>query len=565
VDGDVASQDAVMAEAHRLPGKPAPALEQARQAYASRAWREAHAQYVVVDSHSPLAPDDVERYARSALLTGNDEEYVTLLARASQLWIDQSNPARAAECACYLAMNLSFRGEWATAAGWQNRAQQFVAAVDGECPAAGWLLGMNAIQLLMSGNPAAARDRFEQALAIGRRCADPDLTAMTSMGIGQALVTMGEVAEGLGRHDEVMVSVVADELNPIVTGIIYCAVVEACQQGYDARRAAEWTRALGRWCDAQPDLVPFRGQCLVHRAQIMQLQGQWPDAVAQIGRAVAQLSRPPVNPAVGAAHFERAELHRLRGEFAQAEQAYELAGRFGHETQPGRALLRLAQGQFEQARIGITRALSETAGLLRPKLLAAAVDVALRTDDFATAQAYAAELAQIAEQRDAVQLAAMSAQASGSVVLASGQPARALPLLRRAWQAWQELEAPYFAACVRVRIGQACRQLGDLDASRTELAAAWSTFERLGARPDLQQLRTAGFDGAGGARTPGRLTVREVEVLRQVASGKTNRAIAAELVLSEKTVARHVSNVFGKLGVSSRAAATAYAYEHELV
>jgi DNA-binding CsgD family transcriptional regulator len=552
--------DTVSSETRRLQ-----ALDQARQAYARRGWREAHDRFAAANALAPLGPDDLERYARTAVLTGDDEEYVDLLARTSQLWANQSDPARAAECACYLAMNLSFRGEWSAATGWLRRAQEYVDVVGGECPAASLLLGMTAIQLLTAGDATAARPLFEDALAVARRCGDADASAMASLGIGQSLVSMGQVAQGLSCLDEVMVAVVAEELNPIVTGIVYCAVIGNCHEGYDARRAAEWTRALTRWCDAQPDLVPFRGQCLVHRAQIMQLEGRWPDAMEQIRQAREQLSRPPGSPAIGAAHYEQAELHRLRGEFDRAEKAYELAGGFGHETQPGRALLRLAQGRLDQAGTGIARALAETDGPLRPRLLAAGVEVALAADDVPTARSYADELAQFAAGRDSLQLTAMSAQASGWLLMASGQAGRALPVLRRAWAAWQELDAPYFAARVRAVLGRACRELGDLDAARTEFDAARAVFERLGAQPDLQRLREWGARAGSVTPNPSGLSDREVEVLRQVASGKTNRAIAAELVLSEKTVARHISNVFSKLGVSSRTAATAYAYEHDLV
>ncbi|MGZ4589982.1 MAG: LuxR C-terminal-related transcriptional regulator [Actinomycetes bacterium] len=540
-------------------------LERARQAYARQAWRESHDQFTVALAQSPLSADDLERLARTASLLGDDEQYVRLLGQASQLWAHESNLARAAECACYLAMNLSFRGQWAPAAGWLTRAQQQLDAAGADCPARALILGMNAVQTLSSGDAAQAKVLFDQALAIARRCGDPSITALTGLGVGQSLIAMGKAGEGLSRLDEVMVSVITDDLNPIVTGIIYCAVIESCHDGYDARRAGEWTSALTQWCDAQPQLVPFRGQCLVHRAQILQLRGSWPDAMAQIGDACARLSQPPGHPGVGAAYYEQAELHRLRGELSQAEQTYEKAGGFGQETQPGMALLRLAQGRLEQARNGIARALQETAGTARPRLLAAGVEVALAAGDLAAGRAHAEELTGIATSYDSLLLSAMAAQASGSVLVAAGQAGEALPVLRRAWNAWHELDAPYYAARVRTLVGRACRELGDIDAARMEFEAARSTFEHLGAQPDLHQLHGWSSAEAVATQHPAGLTGREVQVLREVASGKTNRAIATELFLSEKTVARHLSNIFTKLGVASRAAATAYAYEHDLV
>jgi DNA-binding CsgD family transcriptional regulator/tetratricopeptide (TPR) repeat protein len=539
------------------------ALEQARQAYDRRAWRAAHTQFADADAQSPLGPEDLERYARTAVLTGDDEKYVELLGRASQLWAAQSDWARAAECSCYLALNLSFRGQSGPASGWWSRAKQQVDAVGHESPALALLTGSEAIQVMFSGDPIKATAMLEGALAIARRCGDRSVAAFAGLGIGQCLVDMGEVADGLRRLDEVMVSVITDELNPVITGIIYCAVINACQEGYDARRAGEWTLALTRWCEGQPDLVPFRGQCLVHRAQIMQLRGHWPDAMEQIDYAREHMSEPP-QPAIGSAYYEQAELCRLRGDFVQADQAYELAASFGHEPQPGLALLRVAQGKVDQAQSGISRALQETDGAVRPRLLAAAVEVAIAADDLTTARANSDELVETAADLDSLLLTAMAEQAMGTVLMASGHVTQALPTLRRAWRTWQELEAPYFAAQVRALVGRACRELSDLDAARMEFEAARAVFDRLGAQPDLDRLREW-----GGAPTvtqqPAGLTAREVEVLRQVASGKTNRVIATELFLSEKTVARHISNIFGKLQVSSRAAATGFAYEHDLV
>jgi ATP/maltotriose-dependent transcriptional regulator MalT len=342
-------------------------------------------------------------------------------------------------------------------------------------------------------------------------------------------------------------------------------VIGACSQAFDPKRAGEWTRALSRWCEEQPDLVPFRGQCLVHRAQIMQLRGFWPDAMEQIDEACTQLSAPPGHPAVGAAYYEQAELYRLRGDLGQAERSYVLAAEFGQETQPGLALLRLVQGRVDAARAGISRALAEIPnGLLRAPLLAAEVEIAIAAADLDAAESASTELSSIAPAHDSVLLTAMATRAAGAVLLARGAWAEALPVLRRSWNAWQDVDAPYFAARVRVLVGQACRDSGDLDATRMELDAARAVFDRLGAEPDLKALRdVSGISTT--ERQPGGLTAREIEVLQLVASGKTNRTIATELFLSGKTVARHVANIFTKLNVSSRAAATAYAYEHDLM
>jgi ATP/maltotriose-dependent transcriptional regulator MalT len=341
-------------------------------------------------------------------------------------------------------------------------------------------------------------------------------------------------------------------------------VIEGCQEIYDLRRAREWTAALGRWCESQPDLVPYRGQCMIRRAELMQLHGAWLDAMDEVRRARERLSQPTVHPAVGAACYQQGELHRLRGEFASAEEAYREASRWTRAPRPGLALLRLAQGDVEAALGAIRRLLDEARERhARPAVLGAAVEIALAANDVAAARAAADELSRIAGELDAPYLRALADHAAGAVLLAEGEPRAALDVLRRAWSAWQELEAPYESARVRVLIGRACRELGDEDAAEMELDAGRCVFQQLGAATDLARVEALSRKAAAGGA--GRLTAREVQVLRLVAAGKTNRAIATDLVISEKTVARHLSNIFTKLGISSRAAATAYAYEHELV
>jgi DNA-binding NarL/FixJ family response regulator len=317
---------------------------------------------------------------------------------------------------------------------------------------------------------------------------------------------------------------------------------------------------LHRWCAAQPDLVPYRGQCLVHRSQVLQSSGAWADAMAAAEQARRALSEP-AHPALGLAHYQLGELHRLRGELDEAECAYRAASAQGREPAPGFALLRLAQGATAAAVTATRRMLEESHGqLTRPAVLAAAVEVLLGAGEVDTARAAADELAALASSVDTPLLHAVAGYAAGTVLLGEGDAPAALVALRRACAGWLALEMPYDAARARVQIALTCRALGDHDAAGMERDAACATFERVGARPDLARLS----EPAGpGRRTP--LTARECEVLRLVAAGRTNREIATTLVISEHTVARHVQNIFAKLDVGSRAAATAYAYEHGVV
>jgi len=527
-------------------------------------WKEAFAELSAADRDEPLEPHDLERLAKAAFLLGRYADCADAWSRAHNEYLNRGDTARAAYCAFWSGFGLLYQGAEAQGSGWLSRARRLLDESGLDCAAKGFLLVPAALQLLAGGDHAAAHAAFSEAATIGGRFREPDLMTLGRLGQGQALVVQGRVRDGVTLLDELMVAVTSGEVSPFVAGLAYCAVIQTCQEIFDLRRAHEWTAALSRWCESQPDLVPFRGQCLVRRAELLRLHGAWQEAMAEAERARERLSDPPGQAAVGLAFYQQAELHRLGGDFARAEDAYRQASRWDRKPRPGLAQLRLAQGQLDAARAAIRRLLDEARDeRTRPDVLAAFVEIMLASGDVSAARLAADELSKIASIIDAPYLHALSSRATGSVLLGEGDARAALMALRDAWTSWQQLEAPYEAGRTRVLIGLACRALDDEDAAETELDAARSIFHELGAAPELARVeelsRQAPTSGVGS------LTARELQVIRLVATGKTNRAIAAELFISEKTVARHLNNLFTKLGLKTRAAAAAYAYQHKLM
>lgn len=542
-------------------------LTHARECYEHRAWKAAYEAFAAADRSQPLAAADLERFALSAYLIGRDDEYLSVLDRAHRAYLDADDCLRASRCAFWCGVRLLLRGETGRSSGWLARAQRLLDRQERECAEQGYMLVAAAQQHVMAGELDQAHAASARAVEVGERFNDADLTALARHLLGRVLIEQGEAARGFVLLDEVMVSVTSGELSPLVTGLVYCSVIEGCQQVYAVARACEWTSSLARWCEEQPELVAFRGVCLVHRAEIMQIQGAWKDAIVEAQRACERCREAGNKRAVAGGYYQLAELHRLHGDYTSAEEAYRNASDWGLDPQPGLALLRLAQGRVAVAAASLRRVLGVTKDpWQRLRVLPAYVETMLAAGEFEQAKDAARELDKIASEsgtRAPSVLDAIAASARGAIELVEGDATAALVSMREAWRIWQEVDAPYLAARVRVLIGEACRALHDDDASRLELDAARAIFEELGAVPDVERidgLMRGSDDGAAHG-----LTARELQVLRLLAAGKKNKVIASELYLSERTVDRHVSSILDKLNVSSRAAATGYAYEHKLI
>jgi DNA-binding CsgD family transcriptional regulator len=534
-------------------------IDRARHALGQASWAEAYQEFRALDA-SQLSPRDLEGFADAAWWISRVDEATAARQRAYAGYAAAGEDEAAAPLAVRLCIDHFLRGEPAVAAGWLMRAQRHLRGQE-ERTAHGFLALVEATVARHHGELDRALALAERATAIGQRFGDRDLTAMGIHVQGQVLVSAGRVADGMALLDEAMTSVVAGELSPYFTGVVYCNVLAACLEVGDLGRASEWSEAARAFCESLPPEAPYPALCRANRAEVAGLRGAWSEAESEASRASEELSFQPL--AAARAFYETGEIRRRIGNFGGAEEAFGRASELGQEPQPGLALLRLAQGKPEAAMAALRLALAgEPAGRARRAwLLAAQVDVALAAADLGAAKAASDELGAIARDFDTPALDAAAATALGALRLAQGEVPEALGDLRRACAIWQELRLPYEAARARLLYGLAVRQAGAEEDARLELRAALAAFERLGAAPDARRAAALLAERGG---LPRGLTAREAEVLRLIAAGKTNREVAAELVISEHTVARHLQNMFAKLGVSSRAAATAFAFEHGL-
>ncbi len=528
-------------------------LREARTAYAERAWQRAYDAFAAAETEAPLEAEDYDRFAVTAHLLARMPDYFAIRERAYTSLLERGEPLAAAEAALWLGTQKLVQGDVAEGGGWIARAARIVADDGTDSRAAAFLNVSSAFEAAAGGDLERAARITEECVRAARRLGSEQYAALSIHQQGLFLLAAGHTDEGLACLDEAMLGVASGACSAMVEGIIYCGVIEGCWSIYEVTRAQQWTAAMSQWVTAQPDLANFTGECKVRRAELKQFNGRWPEAIDELG-AVGLADPDPW--ASGRAASVRGNLDRLLGRFDSAEENFTLASKLGEDPQPGLALLRLARGSVQAAAAMVRRSLAETRQTgKRIQVLSAATEILLATGETDAAADTAAELRDLATASRSPVVVAVGQYAQASVCLSRGAPADALPLLREALGTWVRARAPYEEARTRVLLAEACRALGDRESADREVDTARAIFQDLEAMPDLARL--TGSDEL--------LSPRELEVLRLLATGATNRAIAEKLVLSERTVDRHVSNIFGKLGVSSRAAATAYAFERQLV
>jgi DNA-binding CsgD family transcriptional regulator len=532
-----------------------------RETIRSGPWQGIYEELVARDPKS-LTAVELEALAEAAWWLCHAEESIAARHRAFTAFRHAGDERGAARTAARLFHEHFYRGEGAVAVGWLRRGLRQVEQHP-RCAESGWLRMAEAELYLHQGPLEQAVDGAEKAIHIARDIPDADLAAIALQIQGRALVALGRIDEGLALLDEAMTAVLTGELTPLATGWVYCSVILACKDLADLRRAGEWTEAAQRWCEEIPATTPYsQGLCRIYRGEVLALRGAWAEAEAEMRRAHQELL-PHKPHGAAEASYGVGEVLRRRGDLVEAQRAFLRAQQLGWDPQPGLALLRLAQGRVDAAAAALRPALASTTvdRFGRARLLSAQVEVAVAAGALDEARDAARELTAIAAGLNSAVVRATASTAAGALHLAEGDPAAALEHLRLGLDGWRALALPYEGAKTRILIGTTLRMLGDSHGGRIEIDAARAEFVRLGAAADARHATSLLRPGSA----PRVLTEREVEVLKLVASGKRNRDIAAELHLSEHTVARHMQNILTKLGVSSRAAAISHAMEQSLL
>lgn len=332
-------------------------LTAARDAFQRQDWQAAFESFAATArAGGELSADDWFAQADSAWWIGEIDAALSAWEEAHRLYVESGRPLPAAMAAMFIAAHSMERGDAAAGSGWMSRMHRLLHDQP-ESAEHGYPIYFEVFAAMGAGDLDGAIGSARRMHELGDRFDDRDLRAIALVGEGRALIKQGRVADGMALLDESMLAALTERLHPVWAGAIYCHLMDACHELADLRRAGEWTDAAARWCERLADAALYRGICRVHRAQVLQVQGDWEQAEREATRACAGVVR--LHPGtVAEGHYEIGEIRRLRGDLAGAEQAFKRSRELGRDPQPGLARVRLAQGRVDSATASISAALA---------------------------------------------------------------------------------------------------------------------------------------------------------------------------------------------------------------
>ena len=527
-------------------------LMTARTAHARRDWHASYQAFARAGEEAVLCTDDLDAMAVAAWRLGRGKESLRVAERVfAQL--SRTDPSSAAMKAVELGLAWFTRGDVNIGRGWMNRARRLLDA-ESEGESHGYLVYLEALVAMVSRDADALANRVTTLQGICGRLDSPALTALCR--VAEALAAIGEtrIADAYALIDEAMLPVLADEVPIDWAGDIYCVVLNQCHRLADLPRMREWTHSMDRWCTDFAASANYGGVCDVHRLQIQAAGDDYRMLEERLAAASSALEE--VNGyAAAEGYYQLGEVRRLRGNAEGALAAFARARALGKDPQPGEALLRCAQGDGDRAWTDLRVALAGEDLSGRMRLLHGAVDVALARGSVEEAERHCAEMESGAEAFGTPGFRAWAAHARGAILVQQGQHPDALASLEAALREYRTQQSRYETAQVYEWMAVAHRGLGDEELAAADTATAENIYAQLGVEPAH----------VCGATTPGGLTRREIEILAHIASGATNKQVAEQICISEKTVGRHLANIYAKLGVSSRTAAVTWAYANNVI
>jgi len=539
-------------------------LAEARDAHRRREWSAAYDALSGLRRTGPLDGDDLAALSDAAWWLGLIRQSLEACEEGHDRFLADGRLDRAAMLAIEAGFSWSLRGEPEIGAGWVSRARRLLAGQP-TGTAQAMLMWMDARARAEAGDVEGALHDCDRLRTLGGELGEPVVGCLALALEGSLVVLGGDTARGFELLDEAMLPALAGRIPPDFAGNLYCQMLSVCHEVGDVPRARRWTEATQRWTDTFTSAAMFVGVCRVHRSQLLRLSGEWAAAEREAAAANHELAELNVE-AVGEARYELGETHRLRGDLDGARAWYAAAAELGRSPEPGVSLVLLESGRHDEALAGVQQALLEEGEpCRRARLLAAHVEIAVEAGRADLAEDPALELEALAHRFGTPGLRAWAGQARGTALLGADDPEGALPHLRVALFEYDAMGAAYDAATCRALLGKAFGALGDDRAAHVETEAGRRAFEDLGATPRVAWLTRLTAGVAGPTTLPGGLTERETQILALVAEGSSNREVARRLVISEKTVARHLANVYLKLGVGSRTAASAWAHRQGLV